>query len=125
MSKHLTIIGIICLLVFGAFAAHAEKSTELYIPIGESPGLSGEYTVLGKIEQVNLQSRTLRMSAASGSYTVKLTKGTSIYLDRSKMKATNTYGTLADCKAGDTVEVKFEDNSRNKPIEWIKVQKTQ
>lgn len=125
MSKHLTIIGIICLLVFGAFSANAEKSTELYIPVGQSPGLSGEYTVLGKLDQVNLQNRTLKMSGASGSYTVKLTESTAIYLDHSKVKRTNTYGTLADCKVGDTVEVKFEDNSRNKPIEWIKVQKSQ
>ncbi len=125
MSKHLTIIGIICFLVLGAFSAHAEKSTELYIPIGQSPGLSGEYTVLGKIDQVNPQNRTLKMSGASGSYTVKLTESTSIYLDRSKVQRTNTYGNLADCKVGDTVEVKFEDNSRNKPIEWIKVQKSQ
>ena len=125
MSKHLTIIGIICFLVLGAFSVYAEKSTELYIPIGQSPGLSGEYTVLGKIDQVNLQNRTLKMSGASGSYTVKLTKSAFIYLDRSVVKRTNTYGTLSDCKVGDTVEVKFEDNSRNKPIEWIKVQKSQ
>jgi hypothetical protein len=124
MSKHLTLIGIICFLVLGAFSVYAEKSTELYIPIGQSPGLSGEYTVLGKIDQVNLQNRTLKMSGASGSYTVKLTKSTFIYLDRSKVKHINTYGTLSDCKVGDTVEVKFEDNSRNKPLEWIKVQKS-
>ena len=125
MSKHLTITAFICVLIIGAFSVQAEKSTELYIPIGQSPGLSGEYTVLGKIDQVNLQNRTLKMSGASGSYTVKLTKSTFIYLDRSKVKRTNTYGTLSDCKVGDTVEVKFEDNSRNKPIEWIKVQKSQ
>ena len=125
MSKHLTIIGIICFLMIGAFSADAEKSTELYIPIGQSPGLSGEYTVLGKIDQVNLQNRTLKMSGASGSYTVTLTESTSIYLDRSNVKRTSTYGSLVDCKAGDTVVVKFEDNSRNKPIEWIKVQKYQ
>ncbi len=125
MSKYLTIIGIICFLLFGAFYADAEKSTELYIPIGQSPGLSGEYTVMGKIDQVNPQNQTLKMSGASGSYTVKMTKNTFIYLDRSKTQLSNIYGTLADCKAGDLVEVKFEDNSRNKPIEWIKVQKSQ
>ena len=125
MSKYLTIIGIICFLLFGAFYADAEKSTELYIPIGQSPGLSGEYTVMGKIDQVNPQNQTLKMSGASGSYTVKITKNTFIYLDRSKTQLSNIYGTLADCKAGDLVEVKFEDNSRNKPIEWIKVQKAQ
>ena len=125
MSKHSIIIGIICLLVFSAFYANAEKETELYIPIGQSPGLSGEYTVLGKIDQVNPGDQSIKMTGASGSYTVKLTKNTFIYLDRSKVKRTNTYGTLADCKAGDTVEVKFVDNSRNKPIEWIKVEKSQ
>jgi hypothetical protein len=125
MSKHLTIIGIICFLVFGAFYAEAEKATELYIPIGQSPGLSGEYTVMGKIDQVNPQNQTLKMSGASGSYTVKMTKNTSIYLDRSKAQLSNIYGTLADCKGGDLVEVKFEDNSHSKPIEWIKVQKSQ
>ena len=125
MSKYLTIIGIICFLLFGAFYADAEKSTELYIPIGQSPGLSGEYTVMGKIDQINPQNQTLKMSGASGSYTVKMTKNTFIYLDRSKTQLSNIYGTLADCKAGDLVEVKFEDNSRNKPIEWIKVQKSQ
>ncbi|MGD2187924.1 MAG: hypothetical protein PVI71_17465 [Desulfobacterales bacterium] len=125
MYKHLTMIGFVCFLMLGAFAAYAEKETEIYIPIGQSPGLSGEYTVMGKIDQVNLQNQTLKMSDASGSYTVKLTESTSIYLDRSKVKRTNTYGTIADCKVGDLVEVKFEDNSRNKPVEWIKVQKSQ
>ena len=125
MTRHLTIIGIICLLVFGAFSADAEKETELYIPIGQSPGLSGKYTVMGKIDQVNPGDQSIKMSGPSGSYTVKLVKGTFIYLDRSKVKRTNTYGALVDCKAGDTVEVKFVDNSPNKPIEWIKVEKLQ
>jgi hypothetical protein len=76
MSKHLTIIGIICFLMIGAFSIYAEKSTELYIPIGQSPGLSGKYTVMGKIDQVNPKNQTIKMSGASGSYTVKMTKNT-------------------------------------------------
>jgi hypothetical protein len=111
--------------MIGAFSVQAEKSTELYIPIGQSPGLSGEYTVMGKIDQVNPRNQSIKMSGPSGSYTVKLTEHTFIYLDRSKVRLPNNYGTLADCKVGDTVEVKFEDNSRSKPIEWIKVQKSQ
>lgn len=125
MSKHLTIIGVVCFLVLGAFYARAEKATELYIPIGQSPGLSGKYTVMGRIDQIDPQNQNLTMSGASGSYTVKMTERTFIYLDRSKAQLSNVYGTLADCNAGDLVEVKFEDNSRNKPIEWIKVQKSQ
>ncbi|MGE5256893.1 MAG: hypothetical protein ACM3KE_09495 [Hyphomicrobiales bacterium] len=48
---------------------------------------------------------------------------TRIYLDKSKANLHNSQGTLADCKAGDPVEVKFLDNTRNQPAEWIKEQK--
>jgi hypothetical protein len=122
MSKYVTLTTIICFLIIGAFSVQAEKETELYIPIGQSPGLSGKYTVMGKIDQVDPKNQTIKMSGPSGSYSVKLTRDTSIYLDRSKAQLPNTYGTLADCNTGDTVEVKFEDNSHNKPVEWIKVE---
>ncbi len=125
MSKYITLTIIIGVLIVGAVAVQAEKSTELYIPIGQSPGLSGEYTVMGKIYQVDSRNQSIKMSGPSGSYTVKLTQHTFIYLDKSKYGLPNTYGTLADCKAGDTVEVKFEGNSRSKPIEWIKVEKSE
>jgi hypothetical protein len=123
MAKLSFITTVTCILVIGAFSVQAEKATELFIPMGKSPGLSGEYTVMGKVEQVNPGAQSITMSGPSGSYTVKLTQHTSIYLDRSKEQLSNSYGTLADCKAGDTVEVKFVDNSRSKPVEWIKVQK--
>ena len=125
MLKNIFITTSICVLMLGAVSVQAEKSTEMFIPIGQSPGLSGEYTVMGKIDQVNAGNQTIQMSGPSGSYTVKLTQNTFIYLDRSKAQLPNSYGTLADCQAGDTVEVKFIDNSRNKPIEWVKVQKAE
>ena len=123
MSKHIILTAIICVLIIGPFSARAEKAAELYIPIGQSPGLSGKYTVMGKIDQVNAKNQTIKMSGPSGSYSVKWTRDTFIYLDRSKAGLPNIYGTLSDCGAGDTVEVKFVDNSRSKPIEWIKVEK--
>jgi hypothetical protein len=60
--------------------AFAEKSTELYIPIGQSPGLSGKYTVTGNIDAVDYQNQTMTMSNYSGSYTVKVMDSTKIYL---------------------------------------------
>ena len=123
MLKHIMLTAIICILIIGSLQAQAEKATELYIPIGQSPGLSEAHTVMGHIDQVNAGDQSILMSGPSGSYTVKLSKQTFIYLDRSKDGLSNIYGTLADCQAGDRVEVKFVDNSRNKPIEWIKVQK--
>ena len=125
MSKLYTIIAIICMMTIGAFSVRAEKATELFIPIGQSPGLSGEYTVLGEINQVDVKNQRITMSGPSGSYSVNLTKDSMIFLDRSKAGRSNAYGTLADCNVGDTVEVKFKDNSRTNPVEWIKVEKAQ
>lgn len=125
MSKHVTLISVIIVFLTVAFFVHAEKATELYIPIGQSPGLSGKYTVLGKIDQVDLENRIITMSDAAGSYTVKVTEGTFIYLDKSREQLSNTYGSLADCRAGDKIEVKWKDNVRGKSVEWIKVQKLQ
>jgi hypothetical protein len=124
MPKYLSLTSMIVVLLIGAFCVNAEKSTELYIPIGQSPGLSGKYTALGKIDHVNVQNQTITMSDPQGTtYTVRLTSRTFIYLDKTKVHLTNTYGTLADCRVGDTLEVKFEDNARSKPVEWIKVEK--
>jgi hypothetical protein len=125
MFKNIFITASICVLILGAVSIQAQKSTEMFIPMGQSPGLSGEYTVMGRIDQVNAGNQTIQMSGPSGSYTVKLTQNTFIYLDRSNAQLPNRHGTLADCQAGDTVEVKFVNNSRTEPIEWIKVQKAE
>ncbi len=124
MFKH-KIISLIVFLLVSASSASAEKSSELYIPIGKSPGLSGIYTVIGNIDQIDSQNQTIALLTASDSYTIKLTEHTFIYLDKSKLKLSNTHGTLADCKTGDTIEVKWEDDDPAKPAEWIKVEKAQ
>ena len=65
MSKYITITGILIILLALAAPAPAEKETEVYVPIGQSPGLSGKYTAMGKIEQVNYPQNTLTMSSGS------------------------------------------------------------
>ena len=105
--------------------SYAEKATELYIPIGKSPGLSGKYSVIGRIEQINNQNKTITMSDASGKYAVKVLNRTLIFLDYRKMKKTNRYGAFADFKPGMTVEVRFEKDERGLPAEWVKIQMVQ
>ena len=102
--------------------AYAEKSTELSIPIGQSPGLSNVYTVIGNIDAVDYQNQILKMSNNSGSYTVKVMDNTWIYLDKSKIQQTNLYGTFSDCKKGIKAEVKFDQDSQGRPAEWIKLE---
>jgi hypothetical protein len=125
MTKRMISIAVAIILCGVLSNAVAEKATELYIPIGKSPGLSGKYTVMGKIEQVNYQMQTLTMSNAAGSYDIKVTDRTMIFLDKSKMNQQNEYGTLEDCKKGMTAEIKFEDNEKGRPAAWIKLQEGQ
>ena len=125
MSKYMTAFFMIILLVGVATLTFAQKETELYIPIGKSPGISGKYSVMGRIEQVNYQNQTLTMSDDSHSYDVKVSERTMFFLDRTKLKETNVYGTLADCKKGMLVEVRFENDERGRPAQWVKVQVTQ
>ena len=117
---------ILIILIFGSMIpwADAEKATELYIPIGQSPGLSGKYSVTGHIEAVDYQNQTLTMSNTSGSYTVRVMDNTWIYLDKSKLQQTNVYGTFSDCRKGLKAEVKFNQNAQGRSAEWIKLEIT-
>ena len=122
MYKHITVTLIFIIVLAMVPVTLAEKSTELYIPVGKSPGLSGKYAAAGRIEQVNYQQNTLMMSSGSGTYPVKVTERTMIFLDRSKLGQTNLYGSFADCKKGMMIEVRFEKDERNRPAEWIKLE---
>ncbi len=122
MSKYIAIAGILIIMMVNVPITAAEKATELYVPIGQSPGLSGKYAAAGRIEQVNYQKNTLTMSSGSGTYTVKVSERTRYYVDRSKAGQTNRYGSFSDCKQGMMVEVRFEKDERNRPAEWIKLE---
>jgi len=122
MMKRMIFVAITVGLLGILSHAIAEKTTELYIPLGQSPGVSAKLTVIGKIEQVDSQNGALTLSDASGSYDVRVTNQTMIFLDKSGLNQKNAYGTLADCKNGMTAEVRFENDDRGRPAEWIKLQ---
>ena|SRR5580765_719852 len=107
-------------LFLGISTVWAQKSTEMYIPIGQSPGLSGKSTIMGKIMKINSSERSLQI----GEKWVKISNQTHIWLDRSQLKAPNLVGTYADCSQGLLAEAKLV----NKDItvaEWLKLQVTQ
>lgn len=123
------VIGVmgIAVLLWGATPyAHGQKATEMFIPLGQSPGLSGKVTVIGTIDAVNARDQTITIVGPSATWGAQITDRTKIWLDRSKLRLPNQYGTFADLQKGRMVEVKYEDN-RNKgkdkgPAEWVKVQ---
>jgi len=125
MLKSLMTVGVLVTLFVGLPDAQAQKASEIYIPMGQSPGLSGKYTEVGQIDAANDQDQTITMTNSSGSYTVEITESTKIWLDRSKLQLTNEKGSFTDLQAGRTIEVKHKDNDPGGPVEWIKVQVTE
>ena len=102
--------------------AHGQKSTEQYIPIGQSPGVSEKYySTVGKIADVNPQEQTVTIADPTGARTVKISEKTRIFLDRSKLKQTNLTGRFADLQKGRRAEVKYADE-RREVAEWVKVE---
>jgi hypothetical protein len=119
------LVGLSAVLGSSPSAPAAQEMTEQYVPIGQSPGLSGKHTVIGKLQSVNAQEQTCAIAAATGALNVKVTERTKIWLDRSKLQQPNVEGTFADLRPGTTVEVKPEHDSRGAgsgPAEWIKVE---
>ncbi len=114
------------LLCAGAAPVLAQKSTEMFIPLGQSAGLSGKHTVLAAVQSVNEAQRTLTVLHEGQAYTAKLGARTPVWLDRSKLQQPSRVGSLADVKPGAMVEVKFQKNNRTSgDAEWVKVQSTQ
>ena len=111
----------------GSPLAHAQKAAERFIPIGQSPGLSGTMTVIGKVETINPSGRAITIAGPTETWSAEITDRTSVWLDRSKLRLRSETGTFNDLQKGLTVEVKYQaDAQRGKgKAEWIKVQLTE
>jgi hypothetical protein len=85
-------------------------------------GISGKYSVMGRVESVRADDSTISVAREGGSVTMKIGSGTSIYLDKSKLKLPNAKGSWADIQPGRMVEVKYKDSKQGSSVEWRKVQ---
>ncbi|MDZ7343585.1 MAG: hypothetical protein ONA90_03630, partial [candidate division KSB1 bacterium] len=70
MLKQFMRMGAVVIFFLSTSPGYGQKSTEIFIPVGKSPGLSGKYTVIGKIEAVNAQKQTIALTDSSAQYTV-------------------------------------------------------
>ena len=105
-------------------AAGAQQATEMFIPIGQSPALSKTATVIGTIDSVDAEKRTIVVTTDGGSATATLTEKTRIFLDRSRRKEPNRDGAFEDLEEGARVEVLYQGRTRaaSGPAEWVKVE---
>lgn len=104
-----------------AAPAAAQRTTEQFIPVGQSPGVSGVSAYLGTITAVDSVRRRVTLGAAGGELTVQLSDTTRIWLDYSGQRRPAVAGTRADLAVGRTAEVKYLDPARKSGAEWIKV----
>lgn len=102
--------------------AHGQEATERYIPLGQSPGVSGKLTSIGEIVEVAARARTVTITEPSGRHTLKVTDKTRIWIDRSRLKRTSLTGTFGDLQKGRLVEVKYEDPASREVADWVKVE---
>lgn len=123
----LGVMGIGVLLGGGTPHAHGQKATEMFIPLGQSPGLSYKVTVIGRIAAVSPPARTVTVAGPARTWEAEVTDRTKIWLDRSKLRLPSQKGTFADLRKERLVEVKYEDDGRRGrgPAEWIKVEVTE
>ncbi len=105
-----------------ASAAVAQKASERYIPIGQSPGVSNKTSYIGTIDQVNEGEYWMSIANERGNFRIRMSRETRFYLDRSEMKKGNLEGSYSDCQPGRRVEVKFKDDNPEEPAEWVKVE---
>jgi hypothetical protein len=128
MWKALVGVAVMGVLLWGATPySHGQQATEMYIPLGQSPGLSSKVTIIGNIETINAQNRTIAIAGSSGTWSAEITDRSKIWLDRSKIRLPNQTGNFADLGKGLLVEVKYEGNEPKGqgPADWIKVQLTE
>ena len=103
--------------------AFAQKATEMFVPIGQSAGLSGKHTMMARVQSVDANARSITLVQDATTQTVKLGAKMPLWIDRSKQQQSNSAGTLADVRPGMLAEVKFLKNNRAAgEAEWVKVQ---
>jgi hypothetical protein len=101
--------------------AGAQRATEQYIPIGQSPGISGVRSYIGPITAVDPQRRTFTVQDTTGPRTIKVAERTRIWLDRSAERLSNEAGEMSDLQVGRRVEVKYLDDQTRDTADWVKV----
>jgi hypothetical protein len=118
-------IVLVAILVVGPMAGPtlSQRATEMLVPIGQSPGVSGISSLVGTIASCDQASGGLQLTTDKGPQAASITPATKVWLDRSPAKRTNAVGALTDCVKGRRAEVKFvyEGTTRTSRAEWIKI----
>ncbi|MBI5721468.1 MAG: hypothetical protein HZC37_27675 [Burkholderiales bacterium] len=109
-------------LAAAAPAALAQRATERFIPLGQSPGVSGKTAMMGTVVRYANGMLTLSSPGYPAPQQVRVSAATEIWLDRSALRQSNVTGTPADLVAGRRIEIRFVDPATRQAAAWIKIQ---
>jgi hypothetical protein len=101
-----------------AMSAAGHQETEIYIPIGESPGISHIKSQIGRIQSVVAAQTGFTIQVQDSAKYFAFDKSTKIYLQYATPGMRNRLGGYADCQAGRTAEVYAADDGT---VRWVKV----
>jgi len=120
-GKVLIITLLLIIALIGTSLSYAQQSSEQFIPIGQSPGISDRLSYIGQITAVNKAESMLVVESNRGTKTFQVKPSTRIWLDRSKIGQTNLVTSFRDFKVGRIVEIKAD--SKDEGIaDWIKIE---
>lgn len=110
------------LLCLVSLSSKANKMTEQFIPIGNSPGVSYKQTSIGIIDTVDSEKREISVTEIDGAQKRYIVSDkTWVWLDNSKRQKANTVGDFKDCMVGQMVEVMPMQNHLDR-AEWVKIE---
>lgn len=102
-------------------AAKAQQTTEKFIPIGMSPGVSNKVSFQGEISATDRAARSFSIRVNGSSKTFDVSSTTRIWLDRSKVRKPNIDGSFGDLESGRWIEVKYDPDDPA-VASWIKIE---
>lgn len=111
---------LLCSILYSATVI-AQETTEQYIPIGQSPGVSTEYSYIGMIVDTNEEEHSIVVRSNRGEKTMRITDATRLWLDKSKQRQTSVDASYDDCEVGRKVEVKYRHDDHG-VADWVKIE---
>ena len=124
MKILMSILALVLFFFNPVIPSYDQKTTEMFIPLGHSPGISGKTSVIGRIAAFHEDTQLLTLVSGSTTWSAALASHTFIWVDRSHLGLPTHVGTRSDLQKGRLIEVKFTgpDTQNPREAEWVKVQ---
>jgi hypothetical protein len=116
-----------------AASANAQRLAEQFIPIGESPGVSGVTSVVGEVTDIDERQGVMTVDVGGEPVGFVMTPFTNVWLDQSDERQASLdvgydgllVGDRVEVKAGDPVAAAAGVDAEGAPVaDWIKIDAT-